>query len=99
MTLAYFREPYPFITSTVTHGSLPSRNSDFGWKAPTSGYYEQDHYRTVVGTDPQIHAWKKLLVWCPLMLQRSWSRMALRAFRNWGDPILNVSLYRLTSRA
>ena len=66
------------------------------------GYYGLDQYRRFIAADAEIPAWKKAILRAPLLLPASWVRKAFAVFRRvqalWGNPKVELSLYRMENR-
>ncbi len=63
------------------------------------GYYGYEQFRKFIASDPNISAWKKIILRFPLMIPGTWLRQAFIAFRRtqglWGGAKADLSLYRL----
>lgn len=66
------------------------------------GFYGVDQYRHFIASDPSIPQWQKLVLRSPLLLPISWVAYTLSLFRRlqqkWGDPNVELTLYRLQGR-
>lgn len=67
------------------------------------GYYGMDQYREFVDCDPEIATWKKIILRVPLLFPRWLASVVLTTFKHvqalWGNPNLELTLYRLKNRS
>ncbi len=66
------------------------------------GYYDVDQYHRFLSVDPEIPAWKKIILRAPLVFPQLWVKKAFAFFRRvqtlWGNPNLELSMYRLKEK-
>jgi glycosyltransferase involved in cell wall biosynthesis len=66
------------------------------------GYYGFDQYCKFIANDPEISTWKKIILRTPLLLSERLVSKAFALFKRiqmlWGNPNLELTLYRLKNR-
>ena len=66
------------------------------------GHYDLEQYHKFVADDPEISAWKKIILKVPLLIPPGLASKALIAFKKiqilWGNPNLELTLYRLKNK-
>jgi abequosyltransferase len=66
------------------------------------GFYGLKEYHKYVADDPKISTWKKIILKVPLLIPPGLASKALIAFKNiqalWGNPNLELTLYRLKNK-
>lgn len=66
------------------------------------GHYGLEQYHKFIADDPEIPPWKKIILRLPLLIPTGLASKALIVFRNiqmlWGNPNLELTLYRLKNK-